>query len=156
MIKNESTFISFRKDDSTFVAYIPMKQFFSSKRDIEKILKEAAELYKCSILNMQSLISEMNTFRNKNKYLPARKMWELGNLIFELVQSLKRLSLQIDSIYSHLMRDLGVKREWLEKVIIFRRYLPSKQLIPESLNWGCCRDKPRYIAKRLKEGMPPN
>jgi len=33
---------------------------------------------------------------------------------------------------------LGVKKKWLEKAIIFRRYVDDKNAIPKNLNWGKC------------------
>lgn len=154
MSKNESAFVSFKKYQGKYIAYIPMKQFFSSDRDIEAVLKEASQLYEHSIAKMQSTVAEINAFRNKHSLLPASRIWKLGNLIFELVENLKRLSLQIDGIYDHLVRDLDVKRKWLEKVIIFRRYIPDEHIIPESLNWGRCEKGTRRIAEKIQKGIP--
>jgi hypothetical protein len=153
MSKNELMFVSFKRNQGTYIAYLPMKQFFSSDRDIESVLKEAARLYEDSILRMQSIVAEINTFRSRRILLPASKIWELGDLIFRLVESLERLSLQIDGIYDHLVQDLNVKRKWLEKAIIFRRYLPNKDIIPQSLNWGRCEKGTRRAAEKLRNGI---
>jgi len=68
--------------------------------------------------------------------------------------ALAELSLEIDDVYKHLVRDLGAKRKWLEKAIIFRRYLPTQDLIPQSLNWGRCEKGTRRVAERLRDGLP--
>ena len=115
---NELEFVTFKKEQGEYIAYTSIKHFFSSDRDIEAVLKEAAKLYERSVKQMQSVVAEINTTRNRHVLLPARNIWKLGNIIFELVESLKRLSLQIDGIYDHLVQDLNVKRKWLEKVII--------------------------------------
>ena len=152
---NELEFVTFKKEQGEYIAYTSIKQFFSSDRDIEAVLKEAARLYERSVKQMQSLVAEINTTRNRHILLPARNIWKLGNIIFELVESLKRLSLQIDGIYDHLVRDLNVKRKWLEKVIIFRRYIPDEHMIPESLNWGRCEKGTRRIAENIQKGLYP-
>ena len=152
---NELGFVTFKKEQAKYIAYTSVKHFFSSDRDLEAVLKEAAELYERSVRRMQSVVTEITTTRNRHTLLPARNIWKLGNIIFELVESLKRLSLQIDGIYDHLVRDLNVKRKWLEKVIIFRRYISDEHMIPESLNWGRCEKGTRRIAENIQKGLYP-
>ena len=156
MSKNDLMLVSFKPNKEHFMAFFLMEQFLSSERDLEPVLKEASQLYEHSIKRMQSVINEINTFRKERRLLPARVIWKLGNLIFKLVRNLEKLSLQIDGIYDHLVRDLNVKRKWLEKVIIFRRYLPNQFAIPESLNWGRCEKGTRRAAEKLQEGMNLN
>jgi len=69
-----------------------------------------------------------------------------------LKDSLEILGLQLDSMYKHLTRDLGVKKKWLEKVIILRRYIENEEIIPQSLNWGRCEKGTRKVAKKISEG----
>jgi hypothetical protein len=132
-----------------------MEELISSEKDPEIVLEKAARVYENWVMRMRSLIVEIENFRVNRKIIPARKIWQLGDAIFRLIEDLKSLSLQIDGVYDHLMRDLGVKRMWLEKVIIFRRYLPEQDVIPESLNWGRCRNEPRRAAEKLRKGLPP-
>ena len=103
---------------------------------------------------MRSVVREIEAYRRSHTPTPARKIWELGDAIFKLNEELERVSLQIDGLYEHLVRDLTVKRKWLEKVIIFRRHLPDDNLIPESLNWGRCEKGTRKVAERLRVGQP--
>jgi hypothetical protein len=103
---------------------------------------------------MRIFIKEIQALRNNRKLLPAFKIWQLGNAIFELQHNLNKLFLQLDGLYDHLVRDLGVKRKWLEKVIIFRRYLPDENAIPQSLNWGRCEKGTRLVAEKLRKGLP--
>jgi hypothetical protein len=104
---------------------------------------------------MRAIVSEIQALRSVHKLTPARTIWKLGDAVFELTDKLRRLSLEIDGLYDHLTRDLGVKRMWVEKVIIFRRYIPDKKLIPRSVSWGPCRDAPRAAAENLVRGVAP-
>jgi len=54
----------------------------------------------------------------------------------KIINNLYKLNLQIDNLYYHLTRDLNINRKWLEKVIIFRRYISDQEFIPESALWG--------------------
>lgn len=153
MRRNNLIYVSFKPNEEQFMAFLPLEQFLSSERDLEPVIKEATYLYEQSIRRMHSAIDEINTFRNERRLLPARKVWKLGDLIFELVANLERLSFQIDGIYSHLVRDLNVKRKWLEKVIILRRYLPNEHIIPESMNWGRFEKGTRRAAESLQKSV---
>jgi hypothetical protein len=127
-----------------------MEDLISSNNDPEPMLRKAAEVYEHSIVKMRNLVKEIQNFRDNRKLLPARKVWQLGDAVFELQHDLNRLSLQLDGLYNHLVRDLSVKRKWLEKVIIFRRYLLDENAIPQLLNWGRCEKGTRRAAEKLK------
>lgn len=146
-------FVSFQPKEGGFMAFVSMEGLILMERDPALVLREAAKVYEHSIIvAMRPLIAEIHSLRRNRIPTPARKMWRLGNAIFELVGQLEQLSLQLDGFYDHLTRDLGVKRKWLEKVIILRRYLPEEELIPESLNWGRCEKGTRKVAEGLRAG----
>jgi hypothetical protein len=155
-MKNEPTFVSFKKNKEKYDAFIAIDGFFSSNDDLESLLNKASTLYGRYISKMLALINVITTFRTSRRPLPARKIWQLGDLIFKLVNELNRLSLQIDGIYDHLERDLNAKRKWLEKVIIFRRYIPEERMIPEHLNWGKCEKGTRRVAELIQKGISPH
>jgi hypothetical protein len=155
-MKREPTFVSFKKNKEGYDAFIAIDGFFSSNDDLESLLNEASTLYGRYISRMLALINVIATFRASRRPLPARKIWQLGDLIFELVNELNGLSLQIDGIYGHLVRDLNAKRKWLEKVIIFRRYIPEERMIPEHLNWGKCEKGTRHVAELIRKGIFPH
>jgi hypothetical protein len=142
-------FVSFEPTDGEFVAFTSVEWILSGENDPEPVLRKAGELYGHSIVRMRRLLSQIQSVRADGRLMPARKMWELGQVIFDLKRRVEKLSLQISGLYDHLSRDLGVKREWLQKVIIFRRYLPDKALIPDGLNWGRCARTPRSAAETL-------
>ena len=150
MTGEKLAFVSFEPSNRQFRAFLPMEELISSDNDPEPTLRKAAEVYEHSIIKMRNLVKEIQDFRDNRKLLPARKVWQLGDAVFELQDNLNRLSLQLDGLYDHLVRDLGVKRKWLEKVIIFRRYLPDENAIPQSLNWGRCEKGTRRAAEKLR------
>jgi hypothetical protein len=148
------SFISFEPINKSFRAYLSMEEFILGKNDSELTIRKAVKVYENSLTEMRTFIKEIQGFRTNRTLLPARKIWLLGNAIFELQDNLSQLFLQLDGLYDHLVRDLGVKRKWLEKVIIFRRYLPDENAIPQSLNWGRCEKGTRRVAEKLRKGLP--
>lgn len=147
-------FVSFEPCGEDFAGFLPMEHLFSTDLDPERVLQEASKTYKHSIALMRSAVAEIKVLRENRTPLPARRIWGLGDLIFKLVWDLRKLSLQLDDLYCHLARDLDVKRKWLEKVIILRRYVPEERLIPQSLSWGRLEKGTRKKAERLRDGIP--
>jgi len=148
------TFVSFEPKDDKFRGYIPMEFALSNEKGPEIILRKATKIYETSVSKMKSIVSQIRKSRVDRSTIPARKIWQLGNAIFKLRDELEEIGLEIDGIYDHLTRDLKVKRKWLEKVIILRRYIPSIDLIPESLNWGHFEKSTRRKAEGLRSGLP--
>lgn len=151
MSRKGAAFISFSPSDGGFRAFMSLEGVMSDEIDLDHALPRAEEVYRAWISRMRPLVEEIRAARISHKLIPARTVWQLGNAIFQLTHDLVELRLQVDGLYDHLMRDLGVKRKWLEKVVIFRRYLPSEGLVPEGLNWGRCEKGTRRVAERLRD-----
>lgn len=154
MRSNRLAFVSFEPRDGQFEAFMSMEGILSTESDPHPTLQEAAALYQRSVWKMCCLVGDIQARRAARQLVPARRIWQLGDAIFELRDELARLSLQVNDVYGHLVRDLGVKRKWLEKVVIFRRYVPVMDAVPETLNWGRCEKGTRRIAERLSKGLP--
>ena len=153
MTDNTLSFVYFEPRDGQFRAFLTMEDIITGREDPEVVLNQVAELYEKAIKEMRSLVAEIQDMRTHRKIIPARKVWKVGSAIFQLGKDLEKFSLQVDGLYDHLVRDLGVKRKWLEKVVIFRRYLPEQEAIPDSLNWGRCEKGTRHIAEQIRRGM---
>ncbi|MCE2462862.1 MAG: hypothetical protein J4F46_02965 [Dehalococcoidia bacterium] len=145
------TFVSLEPRNAGFTAFVPMENLASVDDDPELLLRAVSTTYARYIGLMRSLKADTDNLRKKHIPIPARKVWELGDIIFDLRRELSQQAFELDGLYDHLVRDLGVKRKWLEKVIIFRRYLPRKAIIPESLPWGRCEKSTRKVAESLRE-----
>jgi len=152
---DKPAFVVFEPGDGQFRALLSVEGLFSIEEDPEGLLRQATTLYERYVASMRDRMAELKALRASRELTPARKIWRLGDDIFQLREGLVRLCLQIDDIYTHLVRDLEVKRKWLEKVVIFRRYVPSEKMIPEELNWGRCEKGTARVAKRLRDGLPP-
>jgi len=153
MTKKALSFVWFEPHDGQFRAFLTMEDIITGREDPEVLLNQVAELYERAITRMRSLVAEIQDMRTHRNLVPARKVWQVGDAIFILGKELEKFSIQVDGLYDHLVRDLGVKRKWLEKVVIFRRYLPEQEAIPDSLNWGRCEKGTRRIAEQIHGGM---
>jgi hypothetical protein len=152
MNKNNSIFVTFKANSGVFIALISMNDFLKDSKDMPTISSKAAFLYGSSISKMRSIKRQIEEYRNLHKPIPAKNIWQLGDEIFELKAKLEHMSLQIDGLYDHLIRDLGINRKWIEKVIIFRRYINDVDRVPSDLNWGRCEKGTRRVAEALVNG----
>lgn len=148
-------FVSFEPTKGEFRAFLSIDAAFAVDHDPETLVQEATGVYELLIDRMRSVVGEIKALRRTRTLVPARKVWQVGDLVFRLRGELATLGLQLDGVYDHLARDLGVKRKWLEKVIILRRYIEDIAIIPKELNWGRCEKGTARIARRLSDGLPP-
>ena len=151
MTHEQTTFVSFEPTTNGFTALIPMADALRTEFDMERAMLQAAAAYESALSTMLGVCSEIEVLRARRALIPARKVWLLGDVIFRLRGELSSLSLQMDDLYRHMTRDLGVKRKWLEKVIIFRRHVPDIAFVPEELNWGRCTHGTRRVAEALRK-----
>lgn len=146
-------FITIEPDKSKFIAYLSMDDSLLMEKDPAIISEIAVIIYKDTINNMASIIDNMKEYKKNRRPIPARVVWKFADYIFKLKLMLEAIELQINGLYGHIGRDLELKRKWLEKVVVFRRYLPKESLIPESLNWGKFEKGTRRKAERLRNGL---
>ena len=151
---DDRAFVSFEPRDGHFVAFLSLDAALSGDADPQKLALRAASAYTRAVLKMRGMVAEVESARAKRRLVSARQMWRIGNAVVNLRRRLDALSLELDDLYAHLVRDLGVKRDWLEKAIIFRRHLPREALIPEPLNWGRCARVPGRAARQVRRGEP--
>ena len=152
LTQNQQILVSFEPNDGNFRGYLSLQGLLLLEQDPEIVLTAACNEYQRSVEAMRSLVADIKSLRQSRTLIPARKVWCLGHAIFNLLDSLDQLSLRIDGLYGHLVRDLDAKQKWLEKVVTLRRYVAEEDLIPESLNWGRCEKGTRKVAQGISEG----
>ncbi len=132
----QTTFISFIKRNDTFQGSLRIDGLINLDEDPEEMCEKASQIYKSAIDQLEVMLKRRKSLLDNHEVIPARLVWSIGNEIFNLIDKLASQNLIIDDTYAHLVRDLGVKRKWLEKVVILRRYIPKMELIPEDFPWG--------------------
>ena len=147
------TFVAFTPREDGFTASVPLEQLDGLGAHPELLLEKAGALYGKSVAEMQSCLAEMAELKARRQPITARKVWELGDAAFALVENLSAMSLELDGLYEHLTRDLGVNQKRLSSVITFRRYLSAKELIPAALGWAQCEKSARKVAENLSKGF---
>ena len=150
---NEMTFVAFKPGEEGFIASVSIEQLDSLGARPEASLQKASEIYQRSIDIMRSLLADMVGLKARRTPITARRVWELGDAVLNLVGELSRSSMELDGLYEHLGRELGMNEKRLGTVVTFRRHLPDKELIPESLGWSQCEKSARKVAESLSKGQ---
>lgn len=145
----QTAFVAFEPREGGYVASVPIEQLEFLGDRPEAMLNEASATYGRSLQTMRVLLDDLERFKASRIAIPARKVWELGDAVLSLVEALRSASLELDGLYEHLERDMGIKRKRWEAAITFRRHLPAKELIPESLRWNQCEKNARGAAEQL-------
>ena len=146
---DQLAFVAFEPREDGFIASVPMDQLDVLGERPEALLKEACAVYGRSVGIMRSLLSDLERLKANRIAIPARNVWELGNAVVNLVETLRQASLELDALYEHLSRDLGINKKRLGTIVTFRRYLPNKNKIPASLRWNQCEKNARGVAEQL-------
>lgn len=154
-INNGPIFVSFGIMDNEFIAAIPLDHIKTGAITKESELKAVAKIYKNQIIAIKKIIENLESDKSKKITLTASKMWKLGDKIFELIEMIGKKNFEIDNLYEHLIIDLGRKKDWLKKAIIFRKNLPDEKLIPNGLKWHHCKDRPKISAEMILRGEKP-
>ncbi|MBI3947792.1 MAG: hypothetical protein HY321_17865 [Armatimonadetes bacterium] len=148
MTREARRFVSFEPAGDGFVGFASIELAVAGDEDPEVTLRQAVAAYSRSVAEMRSLMGRIAAARQQGR-VPARLVWDLGDSAFRLDAVLSDLGLQLDGLYAHLCRDLGVKRKWLEKALTFRRHAPDAGLVATSLNWGQFAKGTRRAARAL-------
>jgi len=150
MTGDSRTAVAFRPEGSGYLASFSLEHLAASSGEMESVLQKASKAYGKRIRRMRSTLEENGRLRKARKSVPAVLMWDVGDEIFSLMEDLGQYNLEIDDLYGHLVRDLGVSRSTLKKVVAARRYFPERQDLPRDLEWSAIREAPKKYAKQLK------
>jgi hypothetical protein len=148
-VSGATCFVSFVTESGQFQAQLHMLSVTALTDDLSHTAKRAAAIYSRRVSKMRHLIQAAEKRKLARKPVLARQMWLLGEEVIQCVSELAKLNLQLDGLYEHLTLHLGVKRMWLEKVIIFRTHLQDIKHLPHGYPWGLCRDSPKKAALAL-------
>jgi len=151
---SEDLFVSFEPLETGFQGFTSLEDAIKREVDIASLIGKAAKTYGRIIKKMRATMDQIEAARLQRRLVPARKVWRLGQQIYELRDAMKYQGIEIDGLYTHLVRDLGVKRKWLQKVVILRRYVSDWRSIPTDMNWGRLEKGTRRKAQKLSMGLP--
>ncbi len=147
-----SVSVKFIPRTSRFAAAIRVDGQVGWPRFLDHVPKDLAEVYAMRIRNMRLILEANERRKRRGEPVLARSIWGLGNRIFLLRRDVElRFWMEIEDLYGHLERDLGLSRQTLSRIVTLRRYVPQMKMIPPGLTWSAISSSP----KRFGEGLEP-
>jgi len=146
--EDEKIGITFFPNKNDYLASISYDVFGVANENIDEILTEASNIYKYHLEKMHYFLEKRSLIKKKNKFIPARYMWKIGNEIFEMIKKLDQFGLYIENLYGILSRDLKISKTVIKRLVSLRRYFPDLEALPEDLSWGKIKNAPKRFARK--------
>jgi len=144
-------FISFEKKRGGFVGYLSMESLSNAEIDHNRVIMDAVKVYSVFIRYAKRKINGLQREKKQKGFILARSMWKLGDKIFQLVDDLKAMGLEIDDLYAHLTRDLNKNKTWLSRVIAFRSHVQYQRDVQKDARWSRFVESPRKQIELMRK-----
>ncbi len=143
------------KGGSEFTGSVSLQDFMKNgtgRNSLSNQTKKAAANYERLTKECKIIIDRVKSGDSINQ-ASLKDMWSLGSKIRSFANSLKKDGFYLNGLYEHLVRDLQVSRNLLEKVVVFRSYFSDHSLIPNNMVWREIRYAVRRNAEKLEETL---
>ena len=128
--------IAFKKLGGTYRGSTPLRDIALLRNDPAHTMRAATDTYQGALREIRQWQGEVELLRQCKMPLPARKAWELGNIVHRLNEDLATDGCQLESTYDHLKRHAGLAPKWLGGYVALRRYVDDVNAIPPGLKWN--------------------
>ena len=153
-MKSNNIFITFEVIEGSFKGYISLDDAIKENIDHKKVINDSVNIYSFYIKKMKDVLSDIEKRKKLERYINARRIWDLADLIFKLTESLEKVNVILDHIYKNLSRDLNKHPKWIQHTVSFRRYIADKSVIPENQKWGNLSRAIKRNSLKLLRGIP--
>ena len=143
------------KGGAEFTGSVSLQDFMENgtkKNTLSSQTKKAAANYERFINECKIIIGRIKGGDSINQ-ASLKVMWSFGDTIHSFINALRQHGFCLNGLYEHLMRDLHVSRDLLEKVVIFRSYFSDRSLIPNNMVWREIRHAVRSNAEKLEKTL---
>ena len=151
--KESHAALIFKRRDGTYRGSIPISDLSLLNNDPAETMRAVTDIYRRALSEIRQWQLEAKSIRQSKMPLPARKAWELGDIVHRLETDLARHSCKLENVYDHLTRHAKTPGSgWLGTFVTFRRYVDDKGAIPENLNWNSVAKKAGSVGQAITIG----
>jgi hypothetical protein len=147
--------IKFLPWEDGFTAAIRLRDVFEAPESLQHMLDSLAACYEMRIRNMRLILEANRRRKRRGQPVLATSIWGLGNRIFLLMRDMKYAFVEVEDLYGHLERDLGLSRNAISRIVTLRRYVPRLDMLPPDLKWDTIAPSPKRFAAGLHPPEPP-
>lgn len=135
--------VEFKKVGGAYRGSVQLRDLSKLRGDPADTLRAAADSYRESLMEIKQWRQEARALRENKTPLPARKAWQLGDILHRLHAQLMLRGCKLQSVYGHLHRHAGLHPKRAAEFATLRRYIDAVEMIPRGTTW-------RSIAGRVK------
>lgn len=135
--------VEFKKIGGAYRGSVRLRDLSRLRGDPAETLRAAAGVYRRSLTEIKRWQKDAQALRETKSPLPARKAWQLGDILHRLHAQLMTHGCRLLSVYDHLQRHAGLHPKRAAEFAAFRRYLDDAEMIPRDMTWNS-------IVKRVK------
>lgn len=134
--QNAYASVAFKKRGGAFRGSVPLGDLALLPNDPAETMRVVTAIYQNALAEIKLWQDDAGALRKSRTPLPARKAWELGDILHRLNVDLAGQGCCIENLYNHLERHASISSKRAGGFITFRRYVPDAELIPVSLKWN--------------------
>ena len=128
--------VAFKRRGGAYRGSAPLSDLALLGDDPAATLRAATDRYRSALAGIRKWQQEVKSLRESRTALPAKKAWELGDIIHRLHKDLATHGCQLENPYDHFERHVGLSPQWLTRYVTFRRYVDDADAIPNALKWN--------------------
>ena len=144
--------VAFKRRGADYRASAPLRDLALLRDDPAKTMRAATVKYRTALRDIRQWQQDVEALRRSKTALPAKKAWELGNIVHKLDEELAKHGCQLEDPYGHLERHAGLSPKWLAQYITFRRYVEAIDAIPDTLKWNSIMKSVRSAGEAIASG----
>ena len=146
--------VAFKKRGDFYQGSTSIGDLALFREDPAQTMRLAADAYTKALQEIAHWQEEIELLRNARIPVPAKKAWELGDIVHRLNEVLAAHGCQLENMYDHFESHAGLGRKWLSKYITFRRYVDDQNAIPSDLKWNSIEKVTKSAGQSITAGLP--
>jgi len=127
--------VEFKKIRGAYRGSVQLRDLSQLRGDPADTLRAVAGIYRESLGEIKRWQKEARALKERAP-LPARKAWQLGDILHRLQSRMAAHGCKLQSVYDHLERHAGLQPRRAAEFIAFRKHIDDETVIPRDLTWS--------------------
>ncbi len=151
--KDSCAAIAFKKRGRAYRGSAPLSDLALLRNNPAETMRAVTDVYRRALQEIRQWQRDVNSLRQSKIPLPAKKAWELGNVVHTLNADLAAHGCWLENLYDHLERHARLSPQWLGRFVTFRRYVHDVDAIPEDLKWNRVVRSAKSTGQAINDGL---
>lgn len=150
--------VEFKKIGGAYRGSVRLRDLPKLRGDPAETLRAASGIYRESLAEIKRWQKEAQALKENKSPLPARKAWQLGDILHRLQTELMTHGCKLQPVYGHLQRHAGLHPKRAAEFAALRRHLDDDEMIPRGMTWNSIvksvKPNAAAIASQARAGEP--